>query len=130
MRRVPEWNAAVLEVRDATSPTAVTGSRYTAVMEVGGRRVEARWTVTQAQPPRLLEISGPAPGGGSARLTNRWEPSNGGTAASVEVAYDLPGGVLGRLANRLVVQQAVESEVRRSAESFRALAEAEAARTR
>lgn len=123
--RYPEWEATLVEVKDATGPLDRVGASYTAMMKVGGRRLEGRWEVTRVERPRYLELRGTAPGGGQATVINRFEPAAGGTDLTFELDYELPGGFVGGLADKLFVERAIERDTRHSGENFKAICEAE-----
>lgn len=123
--RDPEWNSSVVEVRDVTGLLDTVGASYTAVLKLGGRRLETRWEVTKVEKPRLLEFAGSAPGGGHAASTTTFEPASGGTDITVEVDYELPGGFVGGLADKLFVERAIERDIKHSIENFKAICEAE-----
>jgi uncharacterized membrane protein len=121
--RIPEWQTNVVEVRDVSGTLDQVGSRYTALNRLAGRPIEGEWEVTRAEPARLLELKGTAPGGGRAVNRITFTPTDGGTDLAVEFDYELPGGFLGQFANRLFVERAVQRDVRHSGENFKALCE-------
>ena len=94
-------------------------------MKIAGRGYDARWEVTRVEKPRLVEMKGTTPGGGTATFTMRIAPVADGTDCTVDCEYELPGGILGGLADRLFVEGAIERDVRHSMENFKALLEAE-----
>lgn len=121
--RIAEWQTNIVEIRDVTGRLDHVGARYTAVNKLAGRPLEAEWEVTQAEPNRLLELTGKAPGGGRAMSRIRLLPSDGATDMKVELDYELPGGFLGQFANRLFVERALQRDIRHSSENFKALCE-------
>jgi uncharacterized membrane protein len=121
--RIPEWQTNVVEVRDVTGRLDQLGTRYTTVNRIAGRPLEGEWEVTKAEPNRLLELTGKAPGGGRAVNTVTFTPSEGRTDVTVELEYELPGGFLGQFANRLFVERALQRDVRHSSENFKAMCE-------
>jgi len=123
--RIPEWNSSVIETRDITGSLDRVGASYTTVLKLGGRRLEGHWEVGQVEKPRLLELTGTAPGGGRATATNRFEPAGTGTDVTIEVDYELPGGFVGGMADKLFVERAIERDVKHSIENFKAICEAE-----
>jgi uncharacterized membrane protein len=123
--RIPEWNSSVVEVTDITGSLDQVGASYVSVLKLGGRPLESRWEVSRAEQPRLLELTGTAPGGGKATATNRFEPAGAGTDVTIEVDYELPGGFVGGVANKLFVERAIERDVKHSVENFTAICEAE-----
>lgn len=121
--RLPEWQTSVVEVKDVTASLSQVGARYKSVNRLAGRPIEGVWEVTRAEPNRVLELRGTAPGGGLAVNRATFTPSVGGTDVTVEFDYELPGGFLGQFANRLFVERAVQRDVVHSAENFKALCE-------
>jgi len=125
-KRIPEWNASVVETKDVTGSLDRVGASYTAVLKLGGRRLESRWEVSRVEQPGLFETTGTAPGGGRVTALNRFEPAGTGTDSSLELDYDLPGGFFGGIADKLFVERAIERDAKHSAENFKAICEAEA----
>jgi uncharacterized membrane protein len=124
-KRIPEWNASVIETRDITGSLDRVGASYVSVLKLGGRRLEGRWEVSKVEKPRLLDFAGTAPGGGRATAINRFEPSGAGTDVTIEVDYELPGGFVGGMADKLFIERAIERDVKHSVENFKAICEAE-----
>jgi coenzyme Q-binding protein COQ10 len=123
--RTPEYHASIVEVKDVSGPLDRVGAGYTAAMKIAGRVYEGRWEVTRVEKPRVVELKGTMPGGGTATILQRFEAAAGGTDFTVEMEYELPGGVIGGLANKLLVEGAIERDVRHSMENFKVLVEAE-----
>ena len=123
--RIAEWNTSVVETKDITGSLDRVGASYVAILKLGGRRLEGRWEVSKVEKPRLLEITGTAPGGGRATATNRFEPAGAGTDVTIEVDYDLPGGFVGGMADKLFVERAIDRDVKHSVENFKEICEAE-----
>ncbi len=121
--RIPEWQTTAVEVRDVTGRLDQVGARYTSVSKLVGRPIQGQWEVTQAEPQRLLEVTGTAPGGGRAVVRTTFAAADGATDLTILFDYELPGGFLGDFANRLFVERAVEREIRHSSENFKALCE-------
>ncbi|MDQ3938031.1 MAG: SRPBCC family protein [Chloroflexota bacterium] len=121
--RIPEWQTNVVEVKDVSGPLDQVGARYSARNRLAGRPIEGEWEVTRAEPNRLLELKGTAPGGGRALNTVTFTQTDGATDVAVEFDYELPGGFLGQFANRLFVERALQRDVRHSGENFKALCE-------
>lgn len=122
--RVPEWQEGVLEVKDITGKLDQVGAGYSTVLRIMGRRLEGRFEVSKVDKPRLVELSGTAPGGGRAKSTVWLEPAGGGTDLTVEIDYELPGGLIGDVADKVFMERAVERQIRHSNENFKALCEA------
>lgn len=123
--RDPEWNSSVVEVKDVTGLLDRVGASYTAILKLGGRRLETHWEATKVEKPRLLELAGSAPGGGHAISKTTFEPAGGGTDITVEVDYELPGGFVGGMADKLFVERAIERDIKHSLENFKAICEVE-----
>jgi uncharacterized membrane protein len=123
--RIPEWNSSVVETKDITGSLDRVGASYVTVLKLGGRRLEGHWEVRQVEKPRILELTGTAPGGGRASAINRFEPAGAGTDVTIEVDYELPGGFVGGMADKLFVERAIERDVKHSVENFKAICEAE-----
>lgn len=122
--RIPEWQEGVLEVKDITGKLDQVGAGYSTVLRIMGRRLEGRFEVSKVDKPRLVELSGTAPGGGRAKSTVWLEPAGGGTDLTVEIDYELPGGLIGDVADKVFMERAVERQIRHSNENFKALCEA------
>ena len=122
--RIAEWNSSVVETKEITGSLDRVGSSYVAILKLGGRRLEGRWEVSKVEKPRLLELTGTAPGGGRATATNRFEPAGAGTDVTIEVDYDLPGGFVGGMADKLFVERAIDRDVKHSVENFKEICEA------
>ncbi|MGH2417278.1 MAG: SRPBCC family protein [Candidatus Limnocylindria bacterium] len=123
--RIAEWNSSVVETRDITGSLDRVGASYIAILKLGGRRLEGHWEVSKVEKPRLLEITGTAPGGGRATATNRFEPAGAGTDVTIEIDYDFPGGFVGGMADKLFVERAIDRDVKHSVENFKEICEAE-----
>jgi coenzyme Q-binding protein COQ10 len=123
--RVAEWFAMVVEVKDVSGPLDTVGAGYTAVMKIAGRKLDARWEVARVEKPRLLELKGATPGGGTATFTMQYAQVADGTEITVDCEYELPGGFVGGVADKLFVERAVEREFKHSMENFKAIVEAE-----
>jgi hypothetical protein len=77
--RVPEWLSMAVEVKAVSGPLDRVGAGYTAVMKIAGRKLDARWEVARVEKPRLLELKGATPGGGTATFTMRYAQVADGT---------------------------------------------------
>ena len=121
--RIPEWQTNVVVVKNVTGRLDEVGSRYSSVNRVAGRTIEGVWEVTKAEPNRLLEVSGTAPGGGRVVSSIKLTADAGATDVSVQFEYELPASFLGHFANRLFVERALWRGIRHSSENFKALCE-------
>jgi len=122
--RILEWQVGVLEVKGITGRLDRVGASYSPVLSIAGRKIDSRWEVTKVDKPRLVELTGTAPGGGKAKSSTWLEPSGDGTDLTFEIDYDLPGGVVSDIADKLFMERAVERQIRHSNENFKALCEA------
>jgi uncharacterized membrane protein len=116
--RIPEWNSWVIETRDISGSLNRVGASYTTILKLGGRRLEGHWEVSRFEKPRLLELTGTAPGGARATATNRFEQAGTGTDVTIDIDYELPGGFVGGMADKLFVERAIERDVKHSVENF------------
>jgi uncharacterized membrane protein len=128
--RWPEYLEGAIGVRDTSGTAHEIGYTFTIPYRIAGRELEVRWTITRVDRSRSIELTGTTTRGGHALTTQRYEPVPGGTNVEVEVDYELPGGFAGDVADRLFIERAMDRQIRHSNENFKALAEAEAARTR
>jgi uncharacterized membrane protein len=79
--------------------------------------------VVEADPPRLIKLTGTSTQGGKLTTTYRFTPVGSGTDIETLIEYELPG-VFGQIADKLFVQKAIERDVRHSQENFKAFLEA------
>jgi len=102
---IPRWQYDILEVKDAVGVTGGlidrAGATYTLVYGRFGRRLDQHFTVTQYDPPRMMQQSGNTPLGGQVTSTTCLEEQDGKTLVHWQMEYCLPGGVLGELVDRL-----------------------------
>lgn len=79
--RAPEWAAAVIERRKLTEGPVGVGTKYRAVDQFLGRRIEFTLEITEYEPDRLMAgaWSGAMEGGWEARFEDR----DGGTELAV-----------------------------------------------
>ena len=123
--RTPEYHTSIVEVKDVSGLLDTVGAGYTAVMKIAGRKLDARWEVARVEKPRLLELKGATPGGGTAAFTMQYAQVADGTEITVDCEYELPGGFVGGVADKLFAERAVEREFKHSMENFKAIVEAE-----
>ena len=124
-QRLPEWNTTAIEVKDATGPIDQPGSRYTIVSKIAGRPLDVTWEVQRVEPLRRAEVTGTAPGGGTARQVVEYEPEGTGTRVTVDIEFELPMGILGQFVSKVFAERALARDVRHSSENFKALVEEE-----
>jgi uncharacterized membrane protein len=126
--RSPEWQTNVIEVKDFEGTPGEVGFAYTGIYRALGRRIESRSRITRAEFPRLLEEKGSGPGGGALTVSNMLEAKpDGGTDLTFELDYDLGASFLAGIADRLLLERAIERDIRHSAENLKELVEAEVA---
>ena len=123
--RIPEWNSSVVEVKDVQGPLDTVGASYTAILKLGGRQLETRWEMTRVEERRLAEFVASSAAGGHATSTSTLQPADRGTDLMLEVDYELPGGFVGGMADKLVVERAIERDIKHSLENVKAICEAE-----
>jgi uncharacterized membrane protein len=126
--RSPEWQTNVIEVKDFEGTPGDVGFAYTGIYRALGRQMESRSRITRAEFPRLIEEKGSGPGGSELTVSNMLEATpDGGTELTFELDYDLGTSFLAGIADRLVMERAIERDVRHSGENLKELVEAEAA---
>jgi uncharacterized protein YndB with AHSA1/START domain len=127
--RRPEWEDAIVEVRDVTGPMDRVGTRWVEVRSERGKTFPATMEVTRVEAPRLIEWTGPLPAGARLLFRVTLEPRNGGTQKRVDAESKLPLGPVGKLLDRLVVQRMwtrwAEEHGTRSDEKLKTLVESE-----
>ena len=126
-KRDPEWNNSVIDVRDVSGMLDTVGASYTAMLKLGGRKLETRWEVTKVEKPKFIEQAATSERGGHATSKTTFEAAGGGTDITIEVDYELPGGFVGGMADKLFVERAIERDVKHSMENFKAICEVEEA---
>jgi uncharacterized membrane protein len=125
VRRLPEYSASTVEVRDAPDRLTAVGQEYSQVGRLLGVTMTSRWRVVAIDPGRLLSSEGSLAPGVRYRLTQRLDAlSDSRTRLSVEIVYSVPGGRLGRLAARSGVEARAAREAEAVLASIRATVEA------
>jgi uncharacterized protein YndB with AHSA1/START domain len=125
--RAPEWQTNVVEIGEFSGTPGEVGFRYEAVYRAMGRRMETSSEITRSERPTLLEEQGTMPGSGPVTMTSTLEPgADGGTNITYELDYELGSGLLSGIADRLIMERAIERDVRHSTENMKELIEAEA----
>ena len=91
LERAPEWAATVIERRKLTEGPVGVGSKYRAVDQFPGRRIEFTLEITAYEPDRFMAgtWSGAVKGGWEARFDER----DGGTELTVHAEMK-PSGML------------------------------------
>lgn len=126
--RLPEWNPAILEVRDVSGPLDRVGTTYTGAIKAMGRRFDGRNEVTHVEPMKSVDTAGTG-GGAKVRLHVAFERRGTGTRVTVTIDYDLAGGVFGGIAEKLFATRQLQDQLRASNAGFKALVEKEAKTT-
>jgi uncharacterized membrane protein len=126
--RAPEWQTNVIEVKDFEGKPGEVGFAYTGIYRALGRQMESRSRITRADFARLLEEKGSGPGGSELTVSNQLEATpDEGTKLTFELDYDLGAGFFSGIADKLLIERAIERDVRHSSENLKALIEAEVA---
>jgi uncharacterized protein YndB with AHSA1/START domain len=99
------------------------GDEFTQKLRLAGKSFKVRWSVDEADAPRVARWKGEGPAGSTADVVYRLEPEDGGTRFDYENQFALPGGVLGKAAGGLLSAAPGAREARRSLERLRALLE-------
>ena len=133
--RRPEFEMAVIQVRDVSGPLDQVGTHWIEVRKwpawerpIG--KVDCHFEVVRVEHSKMLElrwIQGP---GAAMTVRHIIEPEDGGTRKIVESEYTLPGGRLGELIDKLVVNRFLSRHPRESNASLKALVEKESAQSR
>jgi len=122
--RLGEWVSAHRRARGAPDELG-EGDSFEQVLCLGGRPVDVRWTLANAQAPSLAEWDADGPKGAGAKVRYVLESANGGTRFRYENEFDLPGGPLKLVAGRIAGAPA-RRMARRSLANLKRVAEAEA----
>jgi uncharacterized membrane protein len=111
VRRLPEFSASTVAVRDAPERLTAPGQTFSQEVKLLGRRFDSEWVVTDLQPGRSLTIEGDVGYGVRYCLTESLEGLGPERCRfGLRIEYRLPLGVLGRVAGRLGVERRAESE--------------------
>ncbi len=111
VRRLPEFSASTVAVRDAPERLTEVGQTFHQEVKLLGRRFDSEWVVTALDPGRSLTIEGDVGYGVRYCLTESLEPLDPDRCRfGLHIDYRLPLGVLGRVAGRLGVERRAEAE--------------------
>ena len=111
VRRLPEFSASTVAVRDAPERLIAPGQTFSQEVKVLGRRFDSEWVVKELEPGRRLTIEGDVGYGVRYCLTETLEPLGPDRSRfAIRIDYRLPLGVLGRVAGRLGVERRAEAE--------------------
>jgi len=121
--RLPEWNAAVVEVKDCPGRFDRVGVRTIGVGRIFGRKIEVSQETTKADKPHTLVLKVGGPGGLKATVDHTFTEASGGTDATFDLEADLPMGLFAGVAEKLL-RGSMERDLRHSVENFKALCEA------
>jgi Polyketide cyclase / dehydrase and lipid transport len=105
----PQWHPASLAVSGATDHSLECGEQVTEDFQVGGRRGQALWTVTECEAPRRWVIEGHTARGGRATIVYRFQESEKGTLFERELRYSRPG-LWFRLSDMLVGRRRMRAQ--------------------
>lgn len=119
------WVTAHDSVADAPSGPVEKGDSFTQKLRLAGKSFTVRWTVVEADRPRVARWEGDGPAGSTARVVYRLAEETGGTRFAYENEFALPGGALGKVAGGLLSAAPGSREARKSLERLRALLERE-----
>lgn len=122
-RRIPEWDANTIEVRDFPERIDHVGAKFISVWRVMGRQLTGTSETTKVEKPHRLEQAITMPGGGRASIAIDFEEADGGTNETLVADYELPFGFLSGVAEK-VLSGAIQRDFRHSNENFKALCEA------
>lgn len=122
-RRIPEWDASMIEVKDYDERIDEVGAKFTSVVRLMGRKLTGSFETTRVEKPNLLEQKVELPGGGHATAVFTFAESAGGTDQTMVIDYELPFGMFSGVAEKLLAGS-VERDSRHSNENFKALCEA------
>jgi hypothetical protein len=111
VRRLPEFSASTVAVRDAPERLTAAGQTFHQEVRLLGRSFDSEWVVNAIEPGRSLTIEGDVGYGVRYCLTESLEPLGPAQCRfGLRIDYRLPLGVLGRVAGRLGVERRAESE--------------------
>jgi uncharacterized membrane protein len=111
VRRLPEFSASTVAVRDAPSRLTEPGQTFHQEVKVLGRRFDSEWVVKELEPGRRLTIEGDVGYGVRYCLIESLEARGPHRCRfAIRIDYRLPLGVLGRVAGRLGVERRAEAE--------------------
>jgi len=115
--RFPDWQPA-LKLERVDGARGKSCAEYVATYELLGRRLEGRFTVVDADPPRSVRVEGKGIGGIRLWYATTFRPIETGTSVRVDGDYDIPGTMLPGFAVR-VIEAAVRREVDRAHATLR-----------
>ena len=132
--RRPEFEMAVVEVKDLSGPIDKVGTRWTEVRTfplgpsrhiIGSHRAAGEFRVKRVEPGRLLELGWIQGQGGEMIVRHTLEPEGTGTKKIVESEYTLPGGAVGAFLDKLIVNRFLRRHPRESNLRLKAIVESE-----
>ncbi|TMF36584.1 MAG: hypothetical protein E6I26_08130 [Chloroflexi bacterium] len=115
--RFPDWQPA-LKLERVDGARGKSCAEYVATYELLGRRLEGRFTVVDADPPRSVRVEGKGIGGIRLWYATTFRPIETGTSVRVDGDYDIPGTMLPGFAVS-VIEAAVRREVDRAHATLR-----------
>lgn len=124
-RRFGEWVTIHRRLGRVDAGEPRVGFKIEQTLALGGAPFKVAWTLTEYQPPEVLEWEGRGPARSYARTeyTLSARDGGGGTRFDYENEYKTPGGPLGALAGRVVGHHIAERETNRSLQRLKTLLE-------
>jgi uncharacterized membrane protein len=128
VRRLPEFSASTLEVRDAPERLTAPGQTYVQVGRILGKKYASTWRVVALEPGRLIRSEGSLGFGVHYCLTQHVEPVGAGsTRLGIVLDYAVPGGPLGRLAAKAGIEGQAAREAQAVLDGIQRVVQADAA---
>ena len=124
VRRLPEFSASTVAVRDAPKRLTEPGQTFHQEVKLLGRRFDSEWVVTAIDHGRSLTIEGDVGYVVRYCLTESLEELGPDRCRfGLHIDYRLPLGVLGKVAGRLGVERRAEAEAGDVVAGMKALVE-------
>ncbi len=92
--RLGDWVTAHKKVYDAPDGGLSKGDSFKQKLRVVGPSFKVKWTVVEAEEPKLAVWEGKGPGGATAHVRYDLEETDGGTRFDYCNEFELPGGPL------------------------------------
>lgn len=121
--RLGEWVTAHRSVGEVPDEL-IEGSSFTQTLKLATRKFDVRWTIEEADEPRLAVWEGSGPHGSGAKVRYELDPDGTGTRFHYVNNYDLPGGPFGAAAGHAVSRPA-KAAMKSSLKSLKKLVESE-----
>jgi hypothetical protein len=120
--RNPEWQTLLVEMGAIAGRPGGIGSSFIGYYRVAGRKLAARFVVTAAERPSLLQLNGATTGGWTRWTTVIEAIDEQSSEVRIDLEYELPGEIVGSLFG-LLTGNRLEREFRRTYEGLRRVAE-------